>query len=606
MQILGGIPVSPGIAIGTAEIFGADDDVRVTRRQVRKSEVTQEIERWETGKVRAKAEIEQIKQRVKNVVVQDEVSLIFDSHLRILDDPVLDQEIRTSIEQDRYSAEYAVSTHFRKLINNIKALDDTFFGQRISDFRDIQHRLMLSISGVARSGSGKETARKAKVGEDGKPRKVISAAKSVVVAHDLTPSETATFPRGQVLAFVTDLGGATSHTAILANALGIPAVVGMGSITSAVQPGDTIIVDGSRGRVIISPDPDTTAKYERMAQEIRESERSLIESAGSLESRLADGTPLTYLANIEFDDEVEPALKLGAQGLGLFRTEFIYARHAKPTEEDHYQSVVRAMDALGGRPMTVRTLDFGADKFRAEVEMGGEDNPFLGYRSLRMCLREPDMFKPQVRALLRASARGQMRIMLPMVGSLDELRDAKKIFDQVKNDLRASRTAFDENIKIGVMIEVPSAALMVEKIAAECDFLSIGTNDLVQYTLAVDRNNPNVSHLYHHTHPAVLQLIARTIAAADARKIPVSVCGEMAGDPRLALLLVGLGLRMFSTTPTAIPGLKTAMSKLTLARCQETAAACMEFGTTREIDVLLTKVLEEALGGKKLGGRTMR
>lgn len=602
MQILGGIPVSPGIAIGAVELLGVDE-IRVTRRQVRKSEIEGELERWETGKNRAKAEIEQIKQRVRNVVVQDEVSLIFDSHLRILDDPVLDQEIRTSIKQDQYSAEYAVSTHFRKLINNLKALEDDFFGQRISDFRDIQRRLMHSIMGLARPGL--ETTRMAKVGGDAKPKKVASS-KSIVVAHDLTPSETVTFERGKVLAFVTDLGGATSHTAILANALGIPAVVGMGSITAAVQPGDTIIVDGSRGRVIISPDPDTKAKYERLAQEIRDSESALIESAGTIESRLSDGTEVTYLANIEFDDEVEPALKLGAQGLGLFRTEFIYARHAKPTEDDHYNSIIRAMTALGGRTMTVRTLDFGADKFRSEIEMEREDNPFLGYRSLRMCLREPDVFKPQVRALLRASAKGQMRIMLPMVGSMDELRDARKIFESVKEEFRSSRTPFDEAVKIGVMIEVPSAALMAERIAAECDFLSIGTNDLVQYTLAVDRNNPNVGHLYHHTHPAVLQLIARTIRAANDRGIPVSVCGEMAGEPRLALLLVGLGLRIFSTTPTAIPGLKTALSKLSLAKCEETAKACMEMDTTSEIDRLITRVLSDALGGQKLGGRTMR
>jgi len=373
MEIKIGTPVSPGIAIGTVQVLDSEE-FRISKRFIRKDEVHDEIARWEACKAKARTEIEGVKQQVAGVV-KDEVSLIFDTHVRILDDPSLDAEVRDRIKVDKYTAEYAVSRVFRKVINTIKGLEDSYFGQRVSDFIDIQRRLLRALMGEQRSAA------------------VKTDQKTIIVSHDLTPSQTVGLARDQVVAFVTDLGGATSHTAILANALGIPAVVGLGNISQEVAGGETMIVDGSRGRVIINPDEPTRKKYELLAVEHKARTKELLASAGTIADETADGTPITYYANIEFDDEVESALKSGACGLGLFRTEFIFARHPKPSEEDHFRSLMRAITMLGNRPLTVRTLDFGADKFREEAGLEPEENPFLGNRSLRLCLSQPAMFR---------------------------------------------------------------------------------------------------------------------------------------------------------------------------------------------------------------------
>lgn len=581
MEIKIGTPVSPGIAIGVVQVLDSEE-FRISKRFIRKDEVQDELARWEACKARARKEIEAVKQQVMGVV-KDEVSLIFDTHVRILEDPSIDSEVRDRIKTDRYTAEYAVSRVFRKVINAIKALEDSYFGQRVSDFIDIQRRLLRALMGEQRTVTTK------------------ADYKSIIAAHDLTPSQTVGLARDQVVAFITDLGGATSHTAILANALGIPAVVGLGNITQEVAGGETIIVDGSRGRVIINPDEPTRKKYELLAVEYENREKEMVAAATTLADETADGTRISYLANIEFDEEVDSAMKSGAAGLGLFRTEFIFARHPKPTEEDHFQSIVRAITALGGKPLTVRTLDFGADKFRDEAGLAPEENPFLGNRSLRLCLAQPEMFRTQLRAILRASVLGDVRLMLPMVGSLEELRAAKTEIDLVRDELGTAGIAFKDKVPIGIMVEVPSAALIADQLAKECDFFSIGTNDLVQYTLAVDRNNPSVGHLYHHTHPAVLHLIQHVIDAGARNKIPVSVCGEMAADTQLAVLLLGMGLRVFSTAPSAIPALKTALSRITVEQAKGVASACMALSTVEDIDAKLATAVHAILGPEFLG-----
>ncbi len=576
MEIKIGIPVSPGIAIGTVHLLGSDD-LRIAKRFIRKDEVRNELERWESSKEQARQEIESLLEGMRKVV-KDEIALVFDTHIRILDDPSIQKEIVERIKVDRYSPEYAVSRTFRKIANTIRELEDSYFGQRVSDFIDVQRRLLKALS-----GSQADSLEKVE-------------GEVVVIAYDLTPSQTASFARGQVLAFGTDQGGATSHTAILANALNIPAVVGLGDITQDLSGGETIIIDGSKGRVIVNPDPATHEKYQKRSEEYRNRERRLLESATGIADETADGVSITFLGNIEFEDETATALECGASGLGLYRTEFIFARHQNPSEEDHFQSIMKALNLLDGRPLTLRTLDFGADKFAEIVGLQGEENPFLGNRSLRLCLQRPEIFRVQLRAIYRASHFGDLRLMLPMVGSLDELYRAKTEIESVCEELSAEGIVFNPKVPIGIMIEVPSAALTADCLAKEVDFFSIGTNDLVQYTLAVDRNNPSVSHLYNHTHPAVLGLIQKVIDVSHEQKIPLSVCGEMAGDVELAILLLGMGVRTFSCNPSAIPGLKTAFHRITLAQAEEIAKKCFELKLIEEIDAYLDERLSELLG----------
>jgi len=579
MEIKTGIPVSPGVAIGTVYLLDSEE-VRIVRHFIRKDEVQDELDRWERCREDAKAGIVNVRDQVRNVV-QDEVSLIFDTHLRIIDDPAINAEIRDRIKTDRYSPEYAVSRAFRKVINAIRELDDSYFGQRISDFVDIQRRIMRSLTGKQADGLGSI----GEVPEGG-----------IIVAHDLTPSQTAGLVRKNIKGFATELGGSTSHTAILANALGIPAVVGIADLTSFVTGGEMIVVDGSSGRVIVSPDETTRTKYERRSEDYRNRERRILETASAIPSETADKAAFSLLANIEFEDEVKSAIEAGAQGLGLYRTEFIFSRHQRPTEENHFDALSRAIGALGGRPLVVRTLDFGADKFREEAGLDFEDNPFLGNRSIRLCLQQPQVFRTQLRAIMRASVLGDVRLMLPMISSLEELRLAKNEIEIVCEDLDRAGIAYRKDIPIGIMIEVPSAALIAESLAKESDFFSIGTNDLVQYTLAVDRNNPSVSHLYQNAHPAVLQLISRAVQAGAREGIPVSVCGEMAGDVAKAILLLGLGIRRFSTNPNAIPVLKTALNRITVEQAEELARECLAMSTSQEITPHIRSKMKAWLG----------
>lgn len=579
MEIKTGIPVSPGVAIGTVYLLDSEE-VRIVRHFIRKDEVQSELERWEQCREIAKSGIVNVRDQVRNVV-QDEVSLIFDTHLRIIDDPAINAEIRDRIKADRYSPEYAVSRSFRKVINAIRELDDSYFGQRISDFVDIERRLMRALSGKQADGLGKLN----EVPEGG-----------VIVAHDLTPSQTAGLVRRDIMGFATELGGSTSHTAILANALGLPAVVGIGDLRSFVTGGETIVVDGSSGRVIISPDDATKEKYQRRSEDYRNRERRILESASALPSETADQAAFKLLANIEFEDEVSAAITAGAEGLGLYRTEFIFSRHQRPSEEHHFDALKRAISALGNRPLVVRTLDFGADKFREEAGLDFEENPFLGNRSIRLCLQQPEVFRRQLRAILRASVLGDLRIMLPMISSIEELRLARNEIEIVSEDLERAGLPFRKDVSVGIMIEVPSAALIAEDLAKEADFFSIGTNDLVQYTLAVDRNNPSVSHLYQNAHPAILQLIKRVVDAGGREGIPVSVCGEMAGDVEKAVLLLGLGIRRFSTNPNAIPVLKTALNRVTVEQAEGLARECMAMASVQEINRHLRAKMSSWLG----------
>ncbi|MCB9895621.1 MAG: phosphoenolpyruvate--protein phosphotransferase [Planctomycetes bacterium] len=582
MEIKNGIPVSPGVAIAPALVLDSES-FRIPRRFIRKDEVDTELKRFELARAKALGEISDIRDSVHSVA-KEEVGLIFDAHMRMLEDPLITKEIPEKIKTKRYTPEYAVSRVFKKIIKPIKEINDAYFIQRVNDFYDIQKRLLRNLLGQRAHDL---TALDRKV---------------VVVAHDLTPSQTATLDKKMVAGFITDVGGATSHTAILANALGIPAVVGLGTISSDISGGDVVIVDGKSGRVIVNPDDATREKYEVRGQGYIDREKRMFEAASKALRTTKDGEKVNLYANIEWDDEIELANRLGADGVGLFRTEFIYSKFgAHPTEEQHYDVYKRAHAMLDGRTLTLRTMDFGADKFASEVGLEREENPFLGCRSIRLSLREPHLLITQMRAALRASVLGPTRLMLPMVGSIEEFRAARVIFENVKTDLKREGIPFAPDVPLGMMVEVPSAALTIDSFIKECEFFSIGTNDLVQYTLAVDRNNQYVANLFKHTSPAVLRLVKLVIDTAVKNNRPVSVCGEMAGEARFAVILLGFGLRDFSVGPTALPELRTLLSRVTVAEAVELAGKAMALDAADEITDLLDAEVERLLPSEEFG-----
>ncbi|MBK8207386.1 MAG: phosphoenolpyruvate--protein phosphotransferase [Planctomycetes bacterium] len=582
MEIKSGIPVSPGVAIAPALVLDSES-FRIPRRFIRKDEVDTELKRFELARTKAIEEIAEIRDSIHSIV-KEEVGLIFNAHLQMLNDPLITREIPEKIKAKRYTPEYAVSRVFKKIIKPMKEINDAYFLQRVNDFYDIQKRLLRNLLGQRAHDLA------------ALDRKVV------VVAHDLTPSQTATLNKAMVAGFVTDVGGATSHTAILANALGIPAVVGLGTITSDVSGGDVVIVDGKSGRVIVNPDDATRAKYEARGQGFIDREKRLADAAAKASRTTADEVAVRLYANIEWDNEIELALKLGADGVGLFRTEFIYGQYgAHPTEEQHLEVYRRAHAALEGRPLTLRTMDFGADKFAAEVGLDREENPFLGCRSIRLSLREPSLLITQVRAALRAATMGPTRLMLPMVGSVEEYRAGRAIIQNTIADLKREGLEHRADVPVGMMVEVPSAALIVEHFLGECDFFSIGTNDLVQYTLAVDRNNQYVAGLFKHTNPAVLKLIHHVITTCTDAGKPVSVCGEMAGEARYAVLLLGMGLRDFSVGPTALPELRTLLSRVKTSEAVALATKALSMTSADEIAAILDVEAERLLPSEEFG-----
>ena len=582
MEIKNGIPVSPGVAIAPALVLDSES-FRIPRRFIRKDEVDTELKRFEIARAKALAEISDIRDSVHSVA-KEEVGLIFDAHMRMLEDPLITKEIPEKIKTKRYTPEYAVSRVFKKIVKPIKELNDAYFIQRVNDFYDIQKRLLRNLLGQ-RAHDLTELDRKV-----------------VVVAHDLTPSQTATLDKKMVAGFITDVGGATSHTAILANALGIPAVVGLGTISSDISGGDVVIVDGKSGRVIVNPDDATREKYEVRGQGYLDREKRMFEAASKALRTTKCGEKLNLFANIEWDDEIELANRLGADGVGLFRTEFIYSKFgAHPTEEQHYDIYRRAHTMLEGRTLTLRTMDFGADKFASEVGLEREENPFLGCRSIRLSLREPHLLITQMRAALRAAAHGPTKLMLPMIGSIEEFRAARQIFENVKTDLKREGIEHSTEVPLGMMVEVPSAAVMIDSFVKDAEFFSIGTNDLVQYTLAVDRNNQYVANLFKHTSPAVLRLVKQVIDAAVSHNRPVSVCGEMAGEARFAVILLGFGLRDFSVGPTALPELRTLLSRVTVAEACELAGKAMKLDVADDIADLLDEEVKRLLPSEEFG-----
>ncbi|MBY0513624.1 MAG: phosphoenolpyruvate--protein phosphotransferase [Gemmataceae bacterium] len=585
MHIRRGIPVSPGVAIGPALVLDTEG-VRIPHRVVPPEQVPHEIDRLRDALGSAAAEARVTRERISARLGQA-LGNIFSAHAGAFEDDSFRLRIEHLIRAENYSAEYAVSRGIREYV---KRLEEA--GQRLGEHAAVEVRRR-----AAELIDLEKQVLAALLGQTSEPLLSVSEP-VVIVANDLMPSDTAEFSPRTVFAFATESGGPTSHTAILAGALEIPAVVGLGRFLTDVSGGDRVIVDGDRGLVIIDPDDETVARYE----EIRAAHLSRADRYDSIRDKPAvtfDGAAaVRLLGNIELAQEAAHCIERGAEGVGLYRTEFLYLnKTADPTEDEHYEAYLAVLKPIGpDRPVVVRTLDLGADKFSSVSSLlGGEKNPFLGLRSVRLCLRKLDLFKTQLRAILRAALHGDIRIMFPMISTVDELRQCKTLLNEVKEDLEDAGIPFKRELPVGTMIEVPSAALLADVLAKEVDFFSIGTNDLVQYTLAADRNNENVAHLYNPTDPAVLRLIRMVVQAADKEQITVNVCGEMSGEPLYIPLLVGLGLRQLSATPRKIPEIKRVIRQLKVPEAEQVADAALRMETARQVSSYLREQLRRIL-----------
>jgi len=571
--ILRGIPASPGIAIGKAFLFGREQYV-IPRRPIRDEQIPNEIKRFKDSLVQTKIEINEIKKKISEEM-GDQHGQIFSAHLLVIDDSMLIEEVIARLKKDKLSIEYIFQDVMRRYIKVFLEMDDEYLRERISDINDVGRRILRNLIGAK---------------ED-----VLTNLKEkvVVVAYDLSPSDTATMHKRNVTAFATDIGGRTSHTAIMAKSLEIPAVVGIEVLTKRVETGDVIIIDGTHGIVVLNPSAKTLKKYETDKERFAVISKHLQEMK-DLPCVTLDGKTVELAANIEVPEDVPSVIAHGASGIGLYRTEFFYMnRKDVPTEEEQFKAYSAVAKRIKPNSVIIRTLDIGGDKFLSQLEVPQQMNPFLGWRAIRFCLARPDIFKAQLRAILRASAHGKIKIMYPMISGVEELKQANSILEEVKKDLKKESLPFDENIEVGAMIEVPSAAITSDILAKEVDFFSIGTNDLIQYSLAVDRVNEKIAYLYEPAHPAVLRLIKMVIENAHNAGIWVGMCGEMAGDISMTLVLLGLGLDEFSASPIAIPELKKIIRAVTLRQAKEIAQESMLLSTGKDVEKYAKKKLKE-------------
>ncbi len=577
MEIKRGIAVSPGVSIGPALILDTEW-FRIPQRTVSADRREAEVQRLRAALQAAAAEARQTQDSV-SAKLGNQYGAIFAAHALLLTDPSVSREVETLIRDQSFAAEYAVSRVMRRYAKALEGMRDGYGPARVADLFDIEKRLLGHLLGQKRE----------------QLRDLSEAV--VVLAHDLTPSETANLDPKRVHAFATEAGGRTSHTAIVAGMLEIPAVVGLGSFLTDISGGDVVIVDGHKGILILNPDEETLERYEQTQHSLHTFE-SRLEELRELPAETRDGVHVALYGNIEFPQESTHCLERGAVGVGLYRTEFLYlGKTDDPSEAEHLEAYLTVLKTLGpDRPVVIRTLDLGADKFQPRWEtLQHERNPFLGLRSVRLCLRNLTLFKTQMRAILRASAFGNVRIMFPMISTLLELRQCKMILAEVKEDLEEEKIAFNPRIPVGTMIEVPSAAILAEQMAREVDFFSIGTNDLVQYTLAADRNNETVASLYSPGDPAVLRLIDNVVKAADKANIAVNVCGEMSGEPQYTMLLLGLGLRHLSVTPHSIPEIKKLIRSVTVADCVGVAHEALRLETARDVNNYLREQTRRVL-----------
>lgn len=559
-----GIAVSAGICRGKILVLHRTRYI-ITKREITEAGVPEEIKRFEQALVNTRKQIREVQHRVVQNMSAAEGD-IFDAHLLMLEDRVVIDEVIRMIREQKANADYAFHTVTDRYVAAMSEVEDEFFRERVDVLRDLATRVLDNLLEV----------------KDNLDLKHLSE-KCILVSHDLSPSTTAQLDKRMVLGFATDIGGKTSHTAIMARSLDIPAVVGLQNISEELQNGDYALLDGYNGTIIVNPTDQTLFQY----GQLEKNKASLDEKLAEIRQQPAvtlDGRNIHLSANIEDQFDVDAVIAHGAEGVGLFRTEFLFInRDSPPGEEDQYQAYREVAAAIKPHPVIIRTLDLGGDKFASHLQLAQEMNPFLGWRAIRFCLAQPELFRAQLRAILRASAEGNVKMMYPMISGLDELAQANAIVEKCKAELRAEKVAFDENLEIGVMIEIPSAALVADSLARRAKFFSIGSNDLIQYTLAADRTNEKVSHLYEPTHPAIVKLIKATVEASHRNGIWTGVCGEIGGDTVLVPLLIGLGVDELSAAPAVIPEVKYIIRKTRLEEARALAEFALQSESASEI-----------------------
>jgi phosphotransferase system enzyme I (PtsI) len=597
MKTLTGIGVSRGIAIGRAHRL-APSELDVRQYQIERKDVLHEVARLNNAFSLVRAELDGLRRNVA-LDAPGEVGAFLDLHRLILDDAMLSDAPRDLVRQKLINAEWALTIQLEQVCRQFEAIDDEYFRSRSEDVRQVVERVLKALAGGA-------TATVPSV------RKPADGERLVLIAHDLAPADVLHLKDRADLdlaGFVTELGGATSHTAILARSLGVPAVLGMAAARSVVQEGDLVIVDADEGRLIIEPDADELAAYRQRLRAAAEERAELRKLKGRI-ARTKDGIAVDMLANIELPGDARDALEAGADGIGLFRTEFLFMnRDRLPDEDEQFEAYAKVARAMKGKPVVIRTLDVGADKVLNEAARDSlgiaagaptvESNPALGLRAIRYCLAYPELFLTQLRAILRASSVGTVRILVPMLAHVHEIESALAFVARAKEQLKDGKHKFDARVPVGGMIEVPGAALSLPAFVKRLKFLSIGTNDLIQYTLAIDRADSSVSHLYDHLHPAVLHLISRTIKTGDRARLPVSVCGEMAGETEVTELLLGLGLKQFSMHPSQILAVKQRVLEISRRTAMQLATRVLRAVDPLEIRKTLDRATARAQAAPK-------
>ncbi len=579
MKELKGISASPGVMVG--KVFFLDkEEFEIKRRRIRKDMVSKNISRFQEALAKTEEEIKEIRAQVAKRLGEEE-AYIFDAHLLILKDPYLIKKVTQRVKKELVNVEYILSQVLETFRETFSSMEDSYLKGRAVDIKDVERRILRNLLG--------------------KERETLATLQEevIVVAHDLSPSDTASMHKEKVIGFATDMGTKTSHTAIMARALEIPAVVGLKDITQEAQAFDTLIVDGSHGSVIINPDRETLTKYRKDRESFEVFEHELVKLR-NLPAQTLDGHRIILAANIEVPDEIKYVKEHGGEGIGLYRTEFLHlGRDDLPSVDEQFKAYREVAQELSPHPVIIRTLDLGGDKFLSYLNLAPEMNPFLGLRAIRLCLADIPLFKDQLQAILKASPYGDLKIMYPMISGVEEVKKANQILNEVKEELKKKGIPFNKNLEVGAMIEIPSAALTCESIAKEVDFFSIGTNDLIQYALAIDRVNENIAYLYQPLHPAVLHLLKRIIDGAHKAGIWVGMCGEMAGEPLFTPLLLGLGLDELSMSPIVIPEVKEVVRSLTLKEAKELSRKALNLSTAQEIEALLKekvrKILPEAV-----------